>query len=303
MEIADEYRIKVTVRNNLILKVIEAHGYKSLKFFAEINNINYSRLANLVALREAPLGSSGEFSLVARQLMEILGAAPHDLWSDEQLTMALRKNSSEATVGSYEFSTLFNRLTGQIEYDSPDEAADKANIAKVVAEQLDSLTPREAKVLRMRFGIGCDDMTLEEIGASFGVTRERIRQIEAKAVRKLKQINRRDILAPLVSDDAAAQVVKKNAALREFKKATKELFDAEAARTLEVRAMEYLRLKHALPRVPSNIPFSEHLKKSYPDVYENLKNEIDIRASELAEHTYRLRASVPHGREGAQRTA
>jgi RNA polymerase primary sigma factor len=60
---------------------------------------------------------------------------------------------------------------------------------------LDSLTPREAKVLRMRFGIEmASDHTLEEVGKQFDVTRERIRQIEAKALRKLKHPSRSDTL-------------------------------------------------------------------------------------------------------------
>src|SRR3546814_18453798 len=65
----------------------------------------------------------------------------------------------------------------------------------VVKEVLDSLTPREAKVLRMRFGIEMStDQTLEEVGKQFDVTRERIRQIEAKALRKLRHPSRADTL-------------------------------------------------------------------------------------------------------------
>jgi RNA polymerase primary sigma factor len=64
-----------------------------------------------------------------------------------------------------------------------------------VKDILDSLTPREAKVLRMRFGIEMStDHTLEEVGKQFDVTRERIRQIEAKAIRKLKHPSRSDKL-------------------------------------------------------------------------------------------------------------
>jgi RNA polymerase primary sigma factor len=68
-----------------------------------------------------------------------------------------------------------------------------------VREVLDSLTPREAKVLRMRFGIEMStDHTLEEVGKQFDVTRERIRQIESKAVRKLKHPTRSDRLRSFI---------------------------------------------------------------------------------------------------------
>ncbi len=78
---------------------------------------------------------------------------------------------------------------------APLEAAMQAGLRDVVKDILDSLTPREAKVLRMRFGIEMtNDHTLEEVGKQFDVTRERIRQIEAKALRKLKHPSRSDKL-------------------------------------------------------------------------------------------------------------
>jgi RNA polymerase primary sigma factor len=78
---------------------------------------------------------------------------------------------------------------------APVDAAMQAGLREVVKEILDGLTPREAKVLRMRFGIEMtSDHTLEEVGKQFDVTRERIRQIEAKALRKLKHPSRSDKL-------------------------------------------------------------------------------------------------------------
>ena len=69
------------------------------------------------------------------------------------------------------------------------------SLRNVTKDMLDSLTPREAKVLRMRFGIEMNtDHTLEEVGKQFDVTRERIRQIEAKALRKLRHPSRSEQL-------------------------------------------------------------------------------------------------------------
>ncbi len=84
---------------------------------------------------------------------------------------------------------------------APMDAAMQAGLRDVVKEILDSLTPREAKVLRMRFGIEMtSDHTLEEVGKQFDVTRERIRQIEAKALRKLKHPSRSDKLRSFTTD-------------------------------------------------------------------------------------------------------
>jgi RNA polymerase primary sigma factor len=69
----------------------------------------------------------------------------------------------------------------------PHAAAEASALARFVTEALAGLTPREQRILRMRFGIGgAGDHTLEEVGKEFGVTRERIRQIEAKALEKLR---------------------------------------------------------------------------------------------------------------------
>ncbi|MDR2852789.1 MAG: RNA polymerase sigma factor RpoD [Burkholderiaceae bacterium] len=82
---------------------------------------------------------------------------------------------------------------------APIDAAVQAGLRDVVKDILDSLTPREAKVLRMRFGIEMStDHTLEEVGKQFDVTRERIRQIEAKALRKLKHPSRSDKLRSFI---------------------------------------------------------------------------------------------------------
>ncbi len=78
---------------------------------------------------------------------------------------------------------------------APVDAAQYNSLSDVTKDVLDSLTPREAKVLRMRFGIEMStDHTLEEVGKQFDVTRERIRQIEAKALRKLRHPSRSDKL-------------------------------------------------------------------------------------------------------------
>jgi len=85
--------------------------------------------------------------------------------------------------------------------DQPDGAATKTGLKESTVSILESLTPREAKVLRMRFGIHMNtDHTLEEVGKQFDVTRERIRQIEAKALRKLRHPSRSEKLKSFMND-------------------------------------------------------------------------------------------------------
>lgn len=106
------------------------------------------------------------------------------------LKIAKEPMSLENPVGDDEGSTLGDFIEDKNAV-APIEAAILSNLKEVTTKILSSLTPREERVLRMRFGIGMNtDHTLEEVGQQFSVTRERIRQIEAKALRKLRHPSR-----------------------------------------------------------------------------------------------------------------
>jgi RNA polymerase primary sigma factor len=110
------------------------------------------------------------------------------------LKIAKEPISMETPIGDDEDSHLGDFIE-DISALSPVEAATMEGLRESVHEILATLTPREAKVLRMRFGIDMNtDHTLEEVGKQFDVTRERIRQIEAKALRKLRHPNRSEPL-------------------------------------------------------------------------------------------------------------
>ena len=137
----------------------------------------------------------------SRQLLHELGreATPEEL--AEKLAMPLEKVrkvmkiakepiSLETPIGDEEDSSLGDFIEDKNAI-SPTDSAVSSNLRETTTRVLASLTPREERVLRMRFGIGMNtDHTLEEVGQQFSVTRERIRQIEAKALRKLKHPSR-----------------------------------------------------------------------------------------------------------------
>ena len=106
------------------------------------------------------------------------------------LKIAKEPISLETPIGDEEDSHLGDFIEDKNAV-QPLEAATLANLREATTRVLATLTPREERVLRMRFGIGMNtDHTLEEVGQQFSVTRERIRQIEAKALRKLKHPSR-----------------------------------------------------------------------------------------------------------------
>ena len=108
--------------------------------------------------------------------------------------------SMETPIGDDDDSYLGDFIEDS-KIDRPDGAATKTGLKESTVNILESLTPREAKVLRMRFGIHMNtDHTLEEVGKQFDVTRERIRQIEAKALRKLRHPSRSEKLKSFMSE-------------------------------------------------------------------------------------------------------
>ena len=148
---------------------------------------------------------------VARQMLQEMGREPTPEELGKRMMMpedkirkvlkiAKEPISMETPIGDDEDSHLGDFIEDTV-ISSPADSATTAGLREATRRILSSLTAREAKVLRMRFGIDMNtDHTLEEVGKQFDVTRERIRQIEAKALRKLRQPSRADDLRSFLVD-------------------------------------------------------------------------------------------------------
>ena len=149
---------------------------------------------------------------IARQILQETGQEPDPALLAKKMEMPEEKIrkilkiskepiSMETPIGDDEDSHLGDFIE-DVSTLLPGDAAIYSNLREATREVLESLTPREAKVLRMRFGIEMNtDHTLEEVGKQFDVTRERIRQIEAKALRKLRHPTRSDRLRSFLDNE------------------------------------------------------------------------------------------------------
>lgn len=190
----NEYRIDIKVRNNLLMTAIENAGYKNVAEFSRASGVSQNDIGKFLNLKKAPITQEGKLGTAAEKIADCLGLLPEDLWTQEQMQLALPTNRSHFSMSHKEMMLTLSRNTGELLEDADlNKHMENKDIERVVGELLDGLTPKESKVLRLRFGIGVShEYTLEQIAESLDVTKNRIYQIEAKALRKLKHPSRKD---------------------------------------------------------------------------------------------------------------
>lgn len=276
METVNEYRIKVTVRNNLLLTALENAGYSSVSAFCKAAGIGQTAMGRLIAMKDPPLLNTGEFSALAKKVMEELCALPTELWTPEQLTMKLTTNVAQRELDMNGMRAALGMNAADVfqMLEVDDSLFDEERKAKVM-EVVDSLTPRERKVLVMRFGLdGCKEHTLEEIAPMFEVGRERIRQIEAKALRKLKHPSRLDIFRNLLTPKSTAEKAweAKQSILEEEKAEEEHKLRWEEARKRqqEAQAKADKEFRELMAMRGTDTTWMEHLKRTKPELHARL---------------------------------
>ena len=188
----EEYRVDVKVRNNVILKQIEQAGYKTVCEFCRLNNVmKYTgAISEVVAMKRSPLQANGEFTSPIRFVAEIVGCDPIDLFTDTQLHTILKTNKRSIQVNEAEMKFMLES-NGSQQKMLEDVVYEKQRDNKIDAA-LSILPDRYRTILEMRMGLGeyGREHTLDECAATIGVTRERVRQIETKALRMLRHPDR-----------------------------------------------------------------------------------------------------------------
>jgi RNA polymerase sigma factor (sigma-70 family) len=204
-----DIRVTIKVRNNLILMKMEERGITSVAALCnqikqhlsgsttKIDPVNVYRLVNM---KDQALKLDGSWSKTAVILAEFFKCLPSDLFSVQQQQRALAKNISQVEATFAEIELLTTQQT------TPELLVQAAEFHEAIHSALTKLTEQQRYVLVRRFGIDCEEMTLEAIGQTLNMNREQVRQIEAKALRKLKHpsLFRPIIAAALISSEAGS---------------------------------------------------------------------------------------------------
>lgn len=183
-----DYRVHIKVRNARLLRAIEQAGHQPEQIFARLAGISYAgHLLSYLNLKRTPFDENGDLRPCAEKLCVFLNRLPDELWSEEQ-RYPLVTNTSEVELSG---ASVQEWLSGPASCADPLVLLEQREGLQAVDALLDTLTEREADILRMRFGIDCEPTPLEDVAKAKGCTRERIRQIEMKALTKLRNPTRR----------------------------------------------------------------------------------------------------------------
>lgn len=187
-----EYRVEVKIKNNLIFQKIKEKGFPSVSSFCREYKISENTMSKLTNLRKSAFDERGGLRSTVQKLCDALNCLPEEIFPEFQLENAVKSNKRTIEMEEAEVKHYLERQEMAL---LPDESINKEDRNNLLYEMLLTLTPKETQILGLRFGLqDGNPKSLEEIGKIFGVNRERIRQIECKAFRKMRHPSRAEEL-------------------------------------------------------------------------------------------------------------
>jgi len=176
-----DYRIILKVKNNYLLKHMENKGIRIAAELSRLSGVAQSSVGDFLNLKQTPYGKNGEYLESIKKIAAVLDVPPSHLFPPQHLHEVLNKNIGEIEINKEEALCFSNIIK------NPEELILDREQSGQTRKLLSILSPREECVIRERNGFDDRPKTLDEIGRVLGVDKERIRQIESKALRKLRR--------------------------------------------------------------------------------------------------------------------
>lgn len=178
-----DYVVQIKVKNAPMLRAMRAMGFASAAELSRACGVDQSRLGEYLNLKRSPMLQDGMWRDDFMRIAEVLRAMPADLFPPQHLQAPLRKNTAETEM---RFSELAGPDIAAAWLSSPEDKLISDDVRQKLKDAMDALPDRYRYVLESRFGLMGPEKTLDEVGADLGLSRERVRQMEARALRKIK---------------------------------------------------------------------------------------------------------------------
>jgi len=183
-----DYRLEIKIKNNYLYEKMQEYGISTASELARVVGLGPSVIGDILNLKVTPYTNKGTVRSSIQCLCDFFSCNPEDLFPAQHIfdPLTVNQGAIQANIGELMSSNLLESAH------NPDLLVEITEQKEAIEKTLDQLTLREKKVLELRFGLGEEaECTLKEVGIKLGVKAERIRQIEAKALRKLRHPNQR----------------------------------------------------------------------------------------------------------------
>jgi RNA polymerase sigma factor (sigma-70 family) len=183
MEELKDYHVTITVRNNYLLQAMRKKGFLTAASLAMAAGVWASVVSDYLSLKLSPVLKNGEWRESIQKIGNILGALPENLFPSQHIRLALGKNKAAIEMGAAEIEFLLeNRHSA-----NPELKLIERDAAKAIENALETLSPREQKIIRAVFGLDGEQESCAQLGRKSGVCRETIHNIEQRALGKLRK--------------------------------------------------------------------------------------------------------------------
>ena len=179
-----DYRVEIKVKNNLLASAMDRKGITSAAELSRQSGITYNQACRYLNLQESIYDFRGEYRQCFMRLCDFFNLMPHQLYPEAQMGEPLKTNKKTIEADAHELVRL------ETDALDPAQIIELGSRREAVRGMLFSLTKKESDVVSLRLGLEGEEHTWEDIGKVYGVSRERVRQIYGKAIRKLRHPER-----------------------------------------------------------------------------------------------------------------
>lgn len=175
-----DFVLDIRVKNGRLLSAMRSKGYSTAADLARACNIASSTVYAFLNLKEKPLTVRGDYKPSVVKISEELHTIPSLLFPEGFLDNTLKTNRIEKVLSSADMIAL---CSGE---PNPQRILENRELKNELIKQISTLTKREQRILKARWGVGCEELMAEDLAREFGITKTRVHQIEHRALKKLR---------------------------------------------------------------------------------------------------------------------